>query len=104
MTHRSYGRLCDQIVRLGGQTACERFAHLMLELYERLGCVGLAGDNCFARPLTQHVLADVRGVSVVHVNRTVQQLRHDDLLDVKGGRVHLMNPERLQTLAGWVMT
>lgn len=86
MAHLGHELLCDQIMRLGRQTACARFAHLMLELYERLGCVGLAGDNCFARPLTQHVLADVRGVSVVHVNRTVQQLRHDGLLDVKGGR------------------
>ena len=76
----------------------------MLELYGRLGRVGLAGDNSFAMPLTQNVLADVLGFSVVHVNRTMQQLRRDGLLDVRRGRVNLMHPERLQALAGAVMT
>ena len=104
MAHLGHELLCDQIVRLGWQTACGRFAHLMLELYGRLGRVGLAGDNSFAMPLTQNVLADVLGFSVVHVNRTMQQLRRDGLLEVKGGRVFLMHPERLQALAGAVMT
>ncbi len=103
MVHMNNRLLCDQIVRLGRQTACERFAHLMLELYERLGRVGLAGNNCFAMPLTQNVLADVLGFSVVHVNRTMQQLRRDGLLEIRDGRVHLMHPERLQALAGWVV-
>lgn len=104
MAHLGHELLCDQIVRLGRQTACARFVHLMLELYGRLGRVGLAGDNSFAMPLTQNVLADVLGFSVVHVNRTMQQLRRDGLLDIKGGRVNLMHPERLQALAGAVMT
>ena len=103
MAHLGHELLCDQIVRLGRQSACARFAHLMLELYGRLNRVGLAGDNSFAMPLTQNVLADVLGFSVVHVNRTVQQLRRDKLLEVRSGRVNLMHPERLQTLAGGVV-
>jgi len=104
MAHLNDGLLCNQIMRLGRQSACGRFAHLMLELYGRLGRVGLAGDNGFAMPLTQNVLADVLGFSVVHVSRTMQQLRRDGLLDVRDGRVHLLQTERLQALAGWVMT
>lgn len=104
MAHLNDGLLCNQIVRLGRQSACARFAHLMLELHGRLGRVGLAGDDGFAMPLTQNVLADVLGFSVVHVNRTMQQLRRDALLEVKDGWVHLLQPERLQTLAGWVVT
>lgn len=100
MAHLNDAQLCSQIVRLGRQGAGGRFAHLMLELYGRLGRVGLAADNCFAMPLTQNVLADVLGFSVVHVNRTMQQLRRDGLLEVKAGRVHLLQPERLRTLAG----
>jgi len=101
MAHLEAALLDEQIVRLGGQTAGGRFAHLMLELHDRLGRVGLAGDGRFALPLTQHALADVLGFSVVHVNRTLQQLRRDRLLEVRNGMVVLMQRDRLQELAGW---
>jgi len=101
MAHLEATLLGDQIVRLGGQTAGGRFAHLMLELHGRLDRVGLAQDDRFALPLTQHALADVLGFSVVHVNRTLQQLRRDRLLDVRNGVVVLMQRDRLQELAGW---
>jgi len=104
MAHLGNELLCNQIIRLGRQTACGRFAHLMLELYGRLGRVGLAGANSFAMPLTQNVLADVLGFSVVHVNRTMQQLRRDRLLEVRSGRVNFVHPERLHALAGAVVT
>jgi len=101
MAHLETMMLGDQIVRLGRQTAVGRFAHLMLELHERLGRVGLAQDGCFALSLTQEVLADVLGFSVVHINRTIQQLRRDRLLDVRNGMAVLMQRERLQELASW---
>lgn len=101
MMHLDSVLLYDQVVRLGRQSACGRFAHLMLELHERLGRVGLAEEGSFAMSLTQDVLADVLGFSVVHVNRTIQQLRRDRLLDVRHGMVLLLQRERLQELAGW---
>ena len=101
MAHLETTLLDDQIMRLGRQTAGGRFAHLMLELHERLGRVGLAEDGRFAMPLTQEALADVLGFSVVHVNRTVQQLRRDRLLDVRNGMVVLTQRDRLQELANW---
>jgi len=102
MAHLEAMLLGDQIVRLGRQTAGGRFAHLMLELHGRLSRVGLAQDDRFAMPLTQHALADVLGFSVVHVNRTLQQLRRDRLLDVRNGMAVLMQRDRLQELAGWM--
>jgi len=103
MAHLEAALLDEQIVRLGRQTAGGRFAHLMLELHDRLGRVGLAGEGRFALPLTQHALADVLGFSVVHVNRTLQQLRRDCLLDMRNGTVVLMQRDRLQELAGWTL-
>ena len=47
MTHMDRMLLSDQVVRLGRQTACGRFAHLMLELHERLDRVGLAEAGRF---------------------------------------------------------
>lgn len=101
MAHMDRMLLGDQIVRLGRQTACGRFAHLMLELHERLDRVGLAEADRFAMPLTQETLADVLGFSVVHTNRTIQQLRRDDLLDVRNGMVMLLQRNRLHDLASW---
>ena len=91
--------LLDQITRLGRQTAYERTAHLLLEIWERLAVVGLAEDNTFRWPLRQDTLADLLGLSVVHVNRTLQQMRRDRLLELRGGVAVLLQPERLQEAA-----
>ena len=87
--------LLDHIVRLGRQTAYERMAHLLLELRWRLAAVGLGSDRRFPLPLTQEVLADALGLSIVHVNRTLQQLRRDGLLELRAGAVELLKPEVL---------
>ena len=91
--------LLDQITRLGRQTAYERTAHLLLEIWERLAVVGLAEDNTFPWPLRQDTLADLLGLSVVHVNRTLQQLRRDGVIELRGGVAVLLQPERLQEAA-----
>ena len=93
--------LLNQLLRLGQQTARERVVHLILELHERLGWVGLARDDRFAMPLTPDVLADALGLSVVHMNRALQQLRTDGLLDVGDGTVALLKLEQLQSIAKW---
>jgi CRP-like cAMP-binding protein len=94
-------RLLDQVVSLGRRTAVERVAHLLLELRDRLAVVGLAGPNGFPCPLTQDVMADLLGLSTVHVNRTLQQLRREDLLVLRSGRAELPDPERLAGIADY---
>lgn len=101
MTHLDGMLLLNQLVRLGQQTARERIVHLMLELGERLGWVGLAWGDRFAMPLTPYVLADTLGLSVVHVNRTLRQLRDDGLLDVGDGAAALLKPKQLRDVAEW---
>ncbi len=91
--------LLDQITRLGRQTAYERTAHLLLEIWERLAVVGLAEGNTFRWPLRQDTMADLLGLSVVHVNRTLQQLRRDGVIELRGGVAVLPEPERLQAAA-----
>jgi len=87
--------LLDQIVRLGRHTAYERTAHLFLELRWRLAAVGLASENRFPMPLTQEVLADALGLSIVHVNRTMQQLRRDGLIETRSGYVEILRLEAM---------
>lgn len=92
----------DQIVRLGRQTAYERLVHLMLELHCRLQAAGLATEYDFAMPLTQDILADALGLSIVHVNRTLQQARRDGLLEIRSGQVKIIDLKLMQTVADWV--
>jgi CRP-like cAMP-binding protein len=66
-----------------------------------LGLVGLAGETSVAIPLTQEIMADALGLSVVHLNRTLQQLRRDQLIEFKGGLVRLLQPERLREIASF---
>ena len=92
-------RLFDHIVRIGRLTARERMLNLLLELHDRLQAVGLVRDNTFRIPLTQEMFADALGLSVVHINRTLQQLRREGLLTVGRGTVTLRQREKLAALA-----
>lgn len=93
--------LLNQLVRIGRQTAYERVAHLILELHQRLQSVGLADDWTYALPLTQEILADALGLSVVHLNRTLQQLRREGLIEFKSGKMTILQPGALETAANF---
>jgi CRP-like cAMP-binding protein len=83
-------------VNLGQRTAIERLGHLFCELFLRLRGVGLTdGDTC-TFPLTQVELADAMGLSNVHINRTLQELRKAGLVVLKGKRLTLPDLAALQ--------
>ncbi len=92
--------LRNQIVRLGQQTAYERLAGMLAEFLQRLRAAGLADGDSFAMPLTQDALGDALGLSAVHVNRTLQQMRRNGLLELRGRLVVIRDPEALRRLAG----
>ena len=91
--------LLDQLVRLGRQTAYERVAHFLLELQRRLEVVQLGDRQRFPMPLTQEILADALGLSIVHVNRTLQQLRREGLIELHSGVAILLDRDRLADIA-----
>lgn len=91
--------LAEHIVRLGRRNAYERIAHILLELHNRLQAVGLAGENSYKTPLTQEILADTLGLSIVHVNRTLGRLKRRGLVSINEGRVVLMDAEALASVA-----
>lgn len=93
--------LLDHMVRLGRQTAYERVAHFLLELQRRLEVAGLGDSQRFPLPLTQEILADVLGLSIVHVNRTLKQLRRERLIELRSGVAILLQPELLANLADY---
>ncbi|UQR59991.1 Crp/Fnr family transcriptional regulator [Bradyrhizobium sp. C-145] len=67
-------------INLGRRVALERVAHLFCEIFERLRPVGMIEGNSCIMPVTQMDLADATGLSVVHLNRTAQELRASGLI------------------------
>ena len=101
LEHAEQAGIVDQVIRLGRQTAYERFLHLMLELHGRLAAVGQARGDSFSAPLTQEMLSDALGLSVVHVNRVLQQIRRDELLTMQKGQVTLLDAALMREKADW---
>ena len=87
-------------MNLGQRTASERMAHLLCELFFRLRLAGLTeqGTSCDF-PLTQADLADATGLSKVHVNRTLQELRGAGMIILKGKTLTVPSLERLMDTA-----
>jgi len=93
------GILREWLVSLGRRSADQRIAHLFCELLIRLQTVGLANHNSFEMPLTQEELADTLGLSNVHVNRMVMELREKGLITTSGRRLTVHDVARLQEFA-----
>lgn len=85
--------------RMGTQDALGRMAHLICEIETRLEVVDEVGPDGFDLPLTQIDLADCLGLSSVHVNRTLMTLRRANLIEWRGGRVRVLDRDRLWALA-----
>lgn len=83
------------IAALGRRTALARLAHLVCELYLRLATVHRASACRLELPLSQAVLADVLGLSEVHVNRSIGQLRSLGLVSWTGRLVEICDWEAL---------
>ena len=99
--HMDQVRLLDQVVRLGRQTAYERLVHLLLEIHSRLDAIGQVEGDSFVFPLTQENLGDALGLSVVHINRTMQQIRRDRMVEIRSGRVTILQHGAMRAVAGW---
>ena len=98
---RDEAMIVEHLVNIGRRSAIERTAHFFLELFERLRLVGLATEKGFICPLNQYVLADALGLSAIHVNRVLRQLRERRLLTLKGRRVSIGDLDALKALAGF---
>ena len=84
---------------LGQRSAISRMAHLFCELFVRLDIVGRAQENGFEFPLTQRELAECLGLTVVHANRTIQELRRRGLVEVAARKLRILDRAGLQGLA-----
>lgn len=86
-------------LNLGQRTAYERISHLFVELFLRLQTVGLTQANSCDFPLTQVDIADATGLTAVHVNRTLQELRKEGLIELQGRKLTIPDLQALKNAA-----
>ncbi|MEM8655743.1 MAG: Crp/Fnr family transcriptional regulator [Pseudomonadota bacterium] len=98
-TAREFAILGDQAVRLGRLPAKSRLAHLLLELWHRLELIGDNHGQWLDMPMTQSDLADTLGLSLVHTNRSLRELRRDGLISTSRNSVKLENIDALIDMA-----
>ncbi|MCC5995668.1 MAG: Crp/Fnr family transcriptional regulator [Oceanicaulis sp.] len=98
---RDEAMVVEHLVNLGRRAADVRMAHFILELAARLELVGMGARDGFVCPLTQYHLADALGLTAVHVNRVLRQLREAGLMTFQKGRVTIHDFEGLVELAGF---
>jgi CRP-like cAMP-binding protein len=84
------------VVNVGRRQGPARLAHLLCELLVRLRAVELVEDHVFELPLTQAELGDALGLSTVHVNRVLQDLRGENLITLRGGSLKVLDWEGLK--------
>lgn len=98
---KSQARLLRRLTLIGRRSAKERVATLLLELYcgVRMASPRSRGD-AVAVPLTQEHLGDALGLTNVHVNRMLRELREERVLVLRGGVLRVLDPDRLVEIAG----
>jgi CRP-like cAMP-binding protein len=86
----------EWMASIGQREAYGRIAHLLCELVVRMRSVGLAQDHTCDVPITQAELGDALGLSTVHINRVLQELRGDGLIRLVGGTLTVLNWDGLK--------
>ncbi len=93
------GVLRAWIVSMGRRTSVERVAHLMCELYLRSFSINSLDEIDI--PISQIVLADALGMTPVHVNRILRELRLAGAMTLKRGHLAIIDPRKLVQIAGF---
>jgi len=89
----------EKILSIGRRSAIARLAHLLCELHVRFKVVELTDGDSYPLPLTQSQIADAAGLTQVHVNRTLKELRDRGIVTVRGGTVAIKDRRALVDIA-----
>ena len=86
----------EWVMNVGRRDAYARIAHVFCEWTTRMRAMGLAEEYILELPITQAELGDATGMSTVHVNRTIQRLRADRLIELTGSKLTVLDWEGLK--------
>jgi len=92
---------CEWVLNVGRRDARARIAHLLCEFAARSAQAGLSGPDSMELPMTQEDLADATGLTSVHVNRMLQALTRDGILQRAGRKLQIIDAQRLHRIAGF---
>jgi CRP-like cAMP-binding protein len=81
----------EWMIGIGRRSAEARIAHILCEILVRMRAVGLSNGDACELPITQAELGDALGLSTVHVNRSLQELRADGLMELQRGTLTILN-------------
>ena len=95
------GTLRAWITSIGRRASLERVAHLMCEIYVRAKNIGLPVEPDLVLPLSQILLADSLGMTPVHLNRILRQLRLAGAMCLHRGKLVISDPVALARIAGF---
>jgi CRP-like cAMP-binding protein len=88
----------EWMVGIGRRSSHQRIAHLLCEMATKLRAVGLNDGHTYPWPVTQQELADALGLTDVHVNRVLRDLRRDGLIAMARGVFTATDWDRLSEL------
>jgi CRP-like cAMP-binding protein len=88
----------EWVVNVGRRDAIARMAHVFCELFQRMKAVGRTNDGTCEFPISQTELADALGLSTVHTNRTLQELRAAGLVALAGKTLTVRDWEGLKNV------
>ncbi|MFC1456127.1 Crp/Fnr family transcriptional regulator [Microvirga arabica] len=86
----------EWVTNVGQREGASRMAHVLCELMVRLKAVGLVEDHACDLPITQSEFADALGFTTVHVNRVLQQMRAEGLIEIQGSRLNIPDWDKLK--------
>lgn len=101
---RERALLVERLINLGRRSARARLAHFLAEIYMRLKRTNPNLGNGFRMPVPQHILADILGLSAVHVSRTFRELREDGVVLRERSMVKVPDFDRLAEEGGFAAT
>jgi len=89
----------EWLLNVGQRSAYERIAHLLVEMFMRLRVVELTDGRSCDFPITQTDIAEATGLTPVHVNRTLQDLRREGLVELANKRLTIPDLDSLMRAA-----
>ena len=93
----------EHLTSLGRRSARDRIAHLLLELFHRVRLREQipSAENSIDFPLTQEMIGNAVGLTAIHVNRTLMELRREGWIEIKSRRLIIPDPEALSKFIGF---
>lgn len=98
---RRQARMAERLANIGRRDGLERIGHLLLELAYRARHMPKPNLDGYSCPLRQADIGDAVGLSTVHVNRVLKDMRLSGLLWVRNGVVEFPDRDRLSDLVGF---